>query len=120
MTSMVKRLIVLILTVSLYPAAETKQDIQYGMADNVPLLLDAYILDGPGPFPTIVYVHGGGFVGGDKKGTPKIYDVLSQAGFNWISVNYRLAPKYPFPAETDDVESAIMYVRAHATEYKVD
>ena len=121
MISIVKQLIVLILAASLYAVAEEKKDIKYGEADNVPLLMDAYILDGPGPFPTIVYVHGGGFTGGDKKGLPKpLYELLSQKGFNWFSVNYRLAPKYPFPAETDDVESSLMYIRAHAKEYKVD
>src|SRR5215471_10625769 len=86
-------------------AAEVKKDIEYGKVDYVPLLMDAYVLDGQGPFPTIVYVHGGGFVSGDKKNLPKpLFDLLQSAGFNWISVNYRLAPRYPFPAETDDVE----------------
>lgn len=72
-----------ILTVSLYATAEIKRDIKYGEADMVPLLMDAYNVDGQGEFPTIVYVHGGGFVGGDKKGLPKpLLDLLSHAGFS--------------------------------------
>src|SRR5437867_543988 len=38
----------------------------------------------------------------------------------WFTINYRLAPAYRFPAPVEDVESAICYVQAHATEYKVD
>jgi acetyl esterase len=116
-----KLLCLLFLAASTFAIGEEKMNIQYGEADNVPLLMDAYILDGKGPFPTIVYVHGGGFVTGDKKGLPKpMFDRLCQAGFNWVSVNYRLAPKYPFPAETDDVEAAVAYVKAHSQELKVD
>src|SRR4051794_929319 len=96
---------VLMLAALACSATEVKKDIEYGKLEYVPLLMDAYVLDGPGPFPTIVYVHGGGFVAGDKKSLPKpLFDLLQSAGFNWFSVNYRLAPKYPFPAETDDVE----------------
>ena len=76
---------------------------------------------GRGPFPTMIYVHGGGFTRGDKRDLPKpLFDDFTKAGFNWISVNYRLAPKYTFPAETDDVELAVEYVKSHAPEYKID
>ncbi len=54
--------------------AEVKKDIEYGGADHIPLLLDAYILDSPGSFPAVIYVHGGGFTGEDKKGVPKPRD----------------------------------------------
>jgi alpha-L-fucosidase 2 len=121
MFPVILRVIVLMLATLACSAAEVKKDIQYGKVGYVPLLMDAYILDGQGPFPTIVYVHGGGFVAGDKKSLPKpLFDLLQSAGFNWFSVNYRLAPKYPFPAETDDVDQAIGYIKAHAREYKVD
>ncbi len=121
MLSIVTRLLILAIAFSVSAMADMKKDVEYGREDNVPLLLDAYSLEGPGPFPTVVYVHGGGFTGGDKKGLPKpLFDRLSAAGFNWVSVNYRLAPRYPFPAETDDVERAIAYLKAHASEYKID
>jgi alpha-L-fucosidase 2 len=69
----------------------------------------------------VIYVHGGGFTGGDKKSVPKpLLDLLPPAGFNLFSINYRLAPKYTFPAETDDVEQAVHYVKVHAAEYRVD
>ncbi|HXW13744.1 MAG TPA: alpha/beta hydrolase, partial [Terriglobia bacterium] len=113
--------VVLLLMISTCANAEVKKDVEYGRADGVPLLLDAYLLDGQGPFPTMIYVHGGGFTRGDKRDLPKpLFEDFSRAGFNWISVNYRLAPKYTFPAETDDVELAVEYLKSHARDYKVD
>ena len=121
MTHSLSKLFVVVLVLSACAKAVVKRDIEYGRADHVPLLLDAYILDSPGSFATVIYVHGGGFTGGDKKGVPKpLLDLLVQAGFNLFSVNYRLAPRYPFPAETNDVERAVQYVKTHAAEYRVD
>lgn len=114
---------VVVLLIMLSPSfhAETKIDIEYGIADGVSLRLDAYILDGQGPFPSIIFVHGGGFTGGDKKSNPKpLFDLLTQAGFNWFSVNYRLSPKYIFPAHTDDVEAAVEFLISHSQEFKID
>src|ERR1700740_1295725 len=108
---------VLALVLVLYGCAqaETPSDIEYGQADGVSLRLDAYILDGRGPFPSVVFVHGGGFTGGDKRSNPKpLFDLLTQAGFNWFSINYRLSPKYTFPSHTDDVERALEFLRSHA------
>jgi acetyl esterase len=73
-----------------------------------------------GVVPTVlIFVHGGGFVGGDKReaGTP-FYDNIG----NWAAVHglhaailtYRLAPQHPWPAGGEDVRSAIAAVRTHA------
>jgi len=96
-------------------------DIEFGRAQGVTLLMDAFVPDGKGPFPAIIWVHGGGFVAGDKAPYPKkLLDPLVQEGYAWFSVNYRLAPKYPFPAETDDVEAAVHFIKANAKKYNVD
>ena len=101
--------------------ADLKTDIEYGRADDQSLLMDAWVPDGPGPFPAIIWVHGGGFVAGDKAPYPKsLLDPFVHAGYAWFSVNYRLAPKHPFPAHTDDVEAAVHYVKTHAPTYKID
>ena len=63
---------------------------------------------------------------GDKSGGPgkayiaPMHDPLTKAGFAWFSINYRLAPKHPYPACVEDVETAIRWVKAHAAEYHVD
>jgi acetyl esterase/lipase len=101
-------------------AADFK-DIQFANSNEVRLTLDAHIPDGPGPFPTGILVHGGGWVAGDKQQyITYIFQPLADAGFAWFSINYRLAPQFRFPADADDVESAIRFVKANAAKYKVD
>jgi alpha-L-fucosidase 2 len=96
------------------------QDLEFGRVEGVRLLLDARIPEGPGPSPAVVWVHGGGFTTGDRKAFPQgLAEAVLGAGFGWITVDYRLAPRYPFPAATDDVEAAIAYIKAHAREFKV-
>ena len=100
---------------------EVRTDIEFATVADTRLLMDAYLPRGSGPFPAIIWVHGGGFVSGDKKQYPKvIIDPLLDSGFAVFSVNYRLAPKHPFPAATDDLESAIHYIKSHAESFKVD
>ena len=101
--------------------AELKTDIVFAKVGDVELTLDAYVPEGPGPFPTAVLVHGGGFTKGDKTSyiTP-LFKPLSEAGYTWFTINYRLAPQHRWPACLDDVETAVRWVRQHAAEYKVD
>ena len=101
--------------------AEIKADIEFVQRDGVPLKMDAFVPDGNGPFRAAIWVHGGGFVSGDKSPYPKnLLDELANKGWAWFSVNYRLAPKYPFPAQTDDVEAAVAYIKAHKADFRID
>lgn len=101
--------------------AEMLKDIEFAKPNGISLTLDASIPDGKGPFPTVIIVHGGGFVRGDKQTyVPPLFEPLSQAGFAWFTINYRLYPQAQFPANVEDVEAAIRWVKAHAKKYKVD
>jgi acetyl esterase len=101
--------------------AELKSDIEFAKPGGVSLTLDAYVPEGRGPFPTVILVHGGGFVRGDKQTFIKpLFDPLSKAGFTWFTINYRLAPTKCYPACVEDVETAIRWVKAHAAAYKAD
>ena len=102
------------------PSATITRDIVYGTADGVSLRLDAAIPDTPGPHAAVVMVHGGAWQAGDKTHFRSLFEPFSRAGYAWFSINYRLAPKYKFPACVDDVETAIRWVKAHAAEYHVD
>lgn len=98
-----------------------RNDIEFAKVGDVSLTLDAFVPEGPGPFPTCILVHGGGFIRGDKQTYIKpIFEPLSKAGFTWFTINYRLAPQHRWPACADDVETAIRWVKEHAAEYKVD
>lgn len=91
------------------------------LAGGVSLTLDLKTPDGNGPFPAAIIVHGGSFSHGNKRTyvTP-LFDLLSNAGFAWFTINYRLAPQYQFPSAVEDVESAVRWVKAHAAGYHVD
>jgi len=102
-------------------AASDLRDVPYRQIDGVTLTLDAHLPDGDGPFPGVVLVHGGGWVAGDKQQyITYIFKPLSDAGFAWFSINYRLAPRYQFPAPADDVGAAVRFIKANAAHYKID
>jgi acetyl esterase len=100
---------------------EELKDVEYAQAGGVSLKLDAHIPDGAGPFRGAILVHGGGWIAGDKQQYINyLFKPLADANFVWISINYRLAPKFTFPAPADDVEMAIQYVRKNAAKFKID
>jgi acetyl esterase/lipase len=77
---------------------------------------------GDAPRPGLVFVHGGGWRGGDKRRGYFLQGALdyAQKGYVCISVNYRLTGEAPFPACVEDVKCAVRWFRAHAKEYNVD
>jgi len=110
-----------LLTLGLTAYAADFKDVAYREIGGIQLTLDAHVPDGPGPFPAAILVHGGGWVGGDKQQyITYIFQPLSDAGFAWFSINYRLAPKYTFPADAEDVEAAIRWVKDNARKYHID
>ena len=83
--------------------------------------MDSSIPDGRGPFPAVVLVHGGAWFQGDKSaGFEPMIGPLDRAGYAWFSINYRLAPKYLYPAAVEDVERSIRFIRAHTAEFHID
>jgi acetyl esterase len=67
-----------------------------------------YVPDGPGPFPLLVYFHGGGWVVGDPDYTDVTTRILAlRTPAVVVSVDYRMAPEHPFPAAPDDCEFAV-------------
>jgi len=103
------------------PNVELKSNIEYGTGAGEPLTLHlARPVEGDGPFPVIVAIHGGGWMGGNKEGhIPNIKDYAAH-GYVAVSVGYRLAPKHPFPAQIEDCKCAVRWLRAHAEELKID
>ena len=95
-------------------------DIQYGTLPEQ--ILDLYLPEtGDGPFPTMVYVHGGGWSMGTKtEGFLGGAIGLLEKGYAVISINYRLVPKTRFPEFIFDSKTAVRWARAHAEEYKLD
>ena len=63
-----------------------------------------------GPFPLVVWIHGGSWRGGDKGKNPAAF--LGAYGLATASINYRLLPAAPFPAQLQDCKAAIRFLRA--------
>jgi acetyl esterase/lipase len=84
--------------------------------------LDLYLPAAAGPSPVVVYLHGGGWVGGDKASPDDVALIapLVEHGFAVVSANYRFATEAHFPAQLDDARAALAWVRANATRYGLD
>ena len=72
---------------------------------------------GAGALPMLVYLHGGGFTVGASEDTAYITSRISaENGMLVVSVNYRLAPEWPFPAGLDDALAVLTWLRGHGAE----
>jgi acetyl esterase/lipase len=93
----------------------------YAIRDGYRLDLDLYQPPTPGTLaPCVVVVHGGSWEGGDSAQMPGLNRYLAARGYVVAAINYRLAPRHPFPAARDDLLAAIAYLRAHAPELGID
>ncbi len=111
----------LLVIAAVAPTATVTNDIEYVKRASGALRLDASVPEGAGPFPAVIIVHGGGFTQGNKAMyvTP-IFEPLTRAGFEWFSIDYRLAPAAKVQDQVDDVLSALAWAFQHADEYHAD
>jgi alpha-L-fucosidase 2 len=100
----------------------TQDGLLYGTADGQPLTMDYYAPKGNGIHPIAIIIHGGGYHGGDSKSGSEAYvaDFLAPAGYAVFSVNYRLAPKYPYPYMVQDVQRAVRFIRYNVKKWNAD
>jgi acetyl esterase/lipase len=133
MRSLVSSVAVLILVAGSVPAARAQkpptvpdtvvfeQNVEYSNPDNQHLQLDlARPKDGTGPFPAVLCIHGGGFRAGTRQGYDGLCIKLAEQGYVAVTITYRLAPKYPFPAAIYDSKAAVRWLRGNAKKYHID
>lgn len=90
-----------------------------GPAGEIPVRI--YTPEGTGPFPVLVYIHGGGWVICDLDShDAACRSLTNQAGCVTVSVDYRLAPEHKFPAAVDDSYAAVVWTAEHAKELNGD
>ena len=93
---------------------KVERDVKYGAADRN--LLDVFLPDTASPArPVLIYVHGGGFVAGNKRtpGSPFNDNIMLWAvknGFVGVNMTYRLAPQSPWPAGAEDLAAVVAWV----------
>lgn len=96
----------------------TYANVSYG--PRVRNVLDFWQAKGDGPRPLLVYIHGGGWVGGDKKQDTAKYQPFLDQGISCAAVNYRLTGEAALPAPVHDAARAIQFLRTKAAEWKID
>ncbi len=83
-------------------------------------VLDLWIAPGRGPRPLLVYIHGGGWVVGDKRGAKRMVRPFLQRGVSVAAINYRLTGEHPLPAPVHDAARAIQFLRWKAAAWNID
>jgi acetyl esterase/lipase len=98
--------------------APTIANLSYGPhARNV---LDFWKAEGDGPRPLLVYIHGGGWTGGDKKQPAENFVPYLNKGVSYAAINYRLTGEVPLPAPVHDAARAIQFIKSKAAEWNID
>ncbi|PRY67399.1 acetyl esterase/lipase [Glaciihabitans tibetensis] len=128
-----------------YPTIDVVEDVQYGTADGVPLLLDVCLPEDDSdtasstssptaspppvasalkPRAAIVSIHGGSWAHGDKSNVNwrSVCQWLASEGYVAVSLNYRLAPASTYPAQIRDVREAVRWLREdeQVEQYSID
>ena len=105
------------------PEVTVERDLKYGEHERH--RLDVHVRAGLSGAPVLVFVHGGGFVMGDKRSeeTP-FYDNIgtfaAQQGFVGVTVTYRLAPANKFPAGPEDLAQVVRWLKDNVARYGGD
>lgn len=99
---------------------KAEKDIRYVEGGDVSQALDLYLPEAAAdkPLPLIVWIHGGGWQGGSKSGCPAVGFVAE--GFAAASVEYRFSQKAKFPAQIQDCQAALRWLRANSKKYNID
>lgn len=96
-------------------------DVVYASANNTPLKLDIwYPHDNPNPTPTLVFIHGGGWIFGSKEGA--VYQLLPflEKGWRVVNVEYRMAGNSLAPGAVEDTRCALRWVVRNAKQWNFD
>lgn len=95
------------------------RDLPYGADERH--RLDLYLpLAANGPAPVVIFLHGGGFIRGDKADRAAIGHYFSRHGVLAVLPNYRLGPRHRWPAGAEDVSAALAWTRAHVAQHGGD
>ncbi len=96
-------------------------DIVYGSANNTPLKLDVWYPNAvKSPTPTLVYIHGGGWIFGTKETSVLEFLPFLEKGWRVVNVEYRMASNSHAPAAVEDTRCALRWVFQNAKQWNFD
>ncbi|MFN8220346.1 MAG: alpha/beta hydrolase [Fimbriimonadales bacterium] len=101
---------------------KVEADVVYARPEGTEVKMDLYIPEKAvrTPVPVVLVIHGGAWISGSKADVKAVGMELANRGYLAAAVQYRLAPKYKWPAMEDDVQTAVRYLRANKDKYGLD
>lgn len=103
---------------------EARMDQPYAGNDNPKQRVDLYLpkkRNGAGPLPVVAFIHGGGWVNGDRLGYASAAIQMARTGdYAAVAVGYRLTKEAHWPSQIHDCKAAIRWIRGHAKEHGLD
>jgi len=96
------------------------EDIEYRRRDGKPLLARLYRPQGLGPFPGVVEVHGGAWIGNDRLTNVAIHQPLAASGVVVLAIDFRMPPETQYPASIADINFAARWLKARGRALGVD
>jgi acetyl esterase/lipase len=101
-------------------AVQSHRDIEYGQL-GADTSLDVFSPEGTtGPLPTVVWIHGGAWISGDKRDVAPYLQMLAAEGYTTVGLSYRVAPEAVYPAAVGQLNDALAFLLDHADEYDID
>lgn len=100
-------------------AKPTHADVKYG--EHARHAVDLYLVESEQPTPLVIYIHGGGFVGGDKRGVSAgLIQSMHKVGISVAAIHYRFIREHQFPIPFTDSARAVQFLRQNAKMYNLD
>jgi acetyl esterase/lipase len=99
---------------------EIREGLTYGPNERNDLDLFLPKDDGKSLRPAVIVIHGGAWRSGDKRQLRNLAELFARRGYVAAAINYRLAPKWSYPAQLDDCQRAVRWLRKNAKEFRVD
>jgi acetyl esterase len=104
--------------IDLPESVEVQEDVLLGEVGGLETRAEIYTPAGAGPFPMMIYGHGGGWCLGKAEYVRKLGMSIAELGHVVVNLDYALAPEHPFPASVDQTVFALRWMVANAKELK--
>lgn len=101
-------------------ALDVQQGIAYGDAGTDTTMDVFRSADADGPLPTVVWIHGGAWISGEKENVDPYLRILAAEGYTTVGVNYTLGPEGVYPLAVRQLDQALAYIDEHAAELGID
>lgn len=96
------------------------RNVVYAQPAGKPLLAELYLPKGDGPHPGVLVVHGGAWHSGDRHQLAVMAKKFAEAGMAAVAIQYRLAPEHKHPAQIEDCQAAVRWMRDNAKTHRID